>query len=199
MLVGQKARPHEQQALPQQEPMPELLATNPVLDRSSDASPSVFPKLKTRILYESAMCYAGIFFPKSEIERNPEDLRKAGELALRWAQTTDNFDPMQTHHIQQILNWTERYDDALILIRRCRTANPQLPPSEFVSDELLTYMNAKRFPEVVSLAKQWLTTGSSAPPELIPVCQKLHDDAMNAMSELLNTRLESNSPVKPLE
>lgn len=148
-------------------------------------SPCVFPRLRSRMLYETAMCYSGmaLFTPD---DNGPSNLRRAGELAVRWAMETDELDPVATQRIQNILNLTGQYDEALTLIQRCREANPALPPTEFVIDELKTYLNAKRFPEVIQLAEHWLESDSGATEELTAFCGKMRDDAMHHMRELVN-------------
>jgi hypothetical protein len=71
-------------------------------------------------------------------------------------------------------------------MQRCREANPQLVASEFVSDELKTLTNAKRFPEVIRLAEHWLASDSGASLDLTTFCRKMHDEAVCHMLEIVN-------------
>jgi len=148
-------------------------------------SPSVFSRLKSRMLYEAAICHTGVYSFETE-QKDQTELNRAGELALRWAAETDELDPVATQMIQNILNLTGQYDEALTLIQRCRESNPALPPTEFVTDELKTYLNARRFPEVIQLAEHWLESDSGATEELTAFCRKMQDDATHLMRELVN-------------
>lgn len=147
-------------------------------------SPSVFPRLKSRMLYEAAMCHAGIAFETTPADQT--ELRHSGELALRWAAETDELDPVATQRMQNALNLNGQFDAVLQLIHRCREANPQLVASEFVSDELKTLTNARRFPEVIRLAEHWLASDSGAPQDLKMFCRKMHDEAVCHMLEIVN-------------
>lgn len=149
-------------------------------------SPCIFPRLKPRLLYEAAMCHMGIYFGTGRTDQ-PE-LSKAGELALRWMNETDELDSVTVQRIQNILNMSGKYDAAIQLIDRYRKSVPPSTPAEFAGEELNIKFAASRFLEVIELADRLLASESSASGELAVLARQKRDEALSKLQELVTNR-----------
>ncbi len=149
-------------------------------------SPCIFPRLKPRLLYEAAMCHMGIYFGTGRTDQH--ELRKAGELALRWVNETDELDSVTVQRIQNILNMSGQYGAALQLIDRYRKSVPPSTPAEFAGEELNIKFAASRFLEVIELADRLLASESSASGELAVLARQKRDEALSKLQELVTDR-----------
>ena len=145
-------------------------------------SPCIFPRLKSRILYEAALCHMGIYFPPGQMDQS--ELSRAGALALRWVDETDELDSVLVQRIQGILNLNGEYDAALQLIDRYRESIPPSSPAAFVNEELRILLTARRFPEVIELAEQLLASDSVAAREFTVFAIQMRDEALSKLREL---------------
>jgi len=146
-------------------------------------SPCVFPRLKSRILYEAAMCHMGIYFATGRTDQSA--LSRAGELALRWVNETDQLDPVTVQRTQNILNMSGQYDAALQLIDRYRKSIPPSSPAAFTGEELHIKFAARRFSEVIELAEQLLASDSGASEELAVSASQKRVEALSKLRELV--------------
>lgn len=124
----------------------------------------------------------GIYFPPGQMDQS--ELSRAGALALRWVDETDELDSVMVQRIQNILKMNGEYDAALQLIDRYRKSIPPSSPAAFVDAELQILAAARRFPEVIEQAERLLASDSVAAREFTAFAIQMRDEALSKLREL---------------
>ena len=144
-------------------------------------APCVFPKMRQQVLFEAAICHAGLF----QLVKDESHIKTVGELAMQWTTISDAMTWFQVVHVVNILNMNGRHDEALQLIRKFRTTNSS--ENSVVVQELQVLKAAKRYPEVLEVTDRLLESEDQGGLSVADIVS-MRDKVLGEMSALIESQ-----------
>lgn len=149
-------------------------------------APCVFPKMRQQILFEAAICHAGL----SQQVKGESHIKTAGELAMQWTTISDSMTWFQVVHVVNILNMNGRREEALQLIRKFRTTHSS--ENSVVVQELQVLKAAKRYPEVLEVTDRLMESEDQGGLSVADIVS-IRDEVLGEMSALVQSRKQETA------